>query len=80
MEKRLSKKSNPYEIIKKFVDNMNSLPSANIKKLQMRSKKVHWTLKQTGKDLIFSGWKKLKKKQLDKKNLTRKFMREKNWR
>ena len=41
MEKTLSKKSNPYEIIKKFVDNMNSLPSANIKKLQMRSKKVH---------------------------------------
>ena len=28
MEKRLSKKSNPYEIIKKSVDNMNSLPSA----------------------------------------------------
>ena len=28
MVKRLSKKINPYEIIKKSVDNMNSLPSA----------------------------------------------------
>ena len=31
MEKRLSKKINPYEIIKKFVDNMNSLPSGKYK-------------------------------------------------
>ena len=31
MEKRLSKKINPYEIIKKSVDNMNSLPSGKYK-------------------------------------------------
>ena len=31
MEKRLSKKIYPFEIVKKFVDNMNSLPSAKYK-------------------------------------------------
>ena len=31
MKKRLSKKSNPYEIIKNSVDNMSSLPSAKCK-------------------------------------------------
>ena len=31
MEKRLLKKQNPYKIIKKSVENMNSLPSAKYK-------------------------------------------------
>ena len=31
MEKRLSKKIYPFEIVKTFVDNMNSLPSAKYK-------------------------------------------------
>ena len=33
MEKRLSKKINPYRIIKMSVDNMSSLPSAKYKHL-----------------------------------------------
>ena len=41
MEKRLSKKQNLYEIIKNSVENMNSLPSANISKHQMRLKTIH---------------------------------------
>ena len=31
MEKRLPKKQNPYEIIRKSIENMNSLPSAKYK-------------------------------------------------
>ena len=41
MGKRLSKKQNLYEIIKNSVENMNSLPSANISKHQMRLKTIH---------------------------------------
>ena len=39
MEKRLSKKPNPYKIIKKSVDNMNSLPSAKYKETPNETEK-----------------------------------------
>ena len=53
VKKRLSKKPNPYEIMKKSVDNMNSLPSAKCKQTPNKIEKIHLTLNQARKNLIF---------------------------
>ena len=45
----------------------------------MMSKKILENLKRAGKDLILLGQKKLTGKNLDLKNLTKRFTREKNW-
>ena len=41
LKKRLSKKPNPHKIIKKSVDNMNSLPSASNKEIPNEMKRIH---------------------------------------
>ena len=78
MKKRLSKKPNPYEIIKKSVDNMNSLPSAKYKQTPNEIEKNSLNSEASKERFNFLRLKKLEKKKLDKKNLTRKFTREKN--
>lgn len=40
LEKKVSKRISPYEIIKKFVDNMNSLPTAKYKQVTNDIKKI----------------------------------------
>ena len=78
MEKRLSKKINPYRIIKKSVGNMSSLPSAKYKQTPNEIEKNSLNSEASKERFNFLRLKKLEKKKLDKKNLTRKFTREKN--
>ena len=73
MEKMPSKKQNLYEIIKKFVENMNSLPSTKYKQTPNEIEKN--SLNSEASRERFNFWR-LKKK-IEKKNLTRKFTREK---
>ena len=78
MKKRLSKKPNPYEIIKKSVDNMNSLPSAKYKQTPNEIEKNSLNSEASKERFNFLRWKKLEKKKLKKKKLTRKLTRETN--
>ena len=73
MEKMPSKKQNLYEIIKKFVENMNSLPSTKYKQTPNEIEKNSLNSEASRERFNFL---RLKKK-IEKKNLTRKFMREK---
>ena len=68
-----SKKQNLYEIIKKFVENMNSLPSTKYKQTPNEIEKNSLNSEASRERFNFL---RLKKK-IEKKNLTRKFMREK---
>ena len=77
MKKRLSKKPNPYEIIKKSVDNMNSLPSAKYKQTPNEIEKNSLNSEASKERFNFLRLKKVEKKKLDKKNLTGKFNRKK---
>ena len=73
MEKMPSKKQNLYEIIKKFVENMNSLPSTKYKQTPNEIEKNSLNSEASRERFNFL---RLKKK-IEKKNLTRKFTREK---
>ena len=54
MEKRLSKKSNSYELIKNSVENINSLPSKNYKQATTEiEKKINSEVRRKKKDLTF---------------------------
>ena len=68
-----SKKQNLYEIIKKFVENMNSLPSTKYKQTPNKIEKNSLNSEASRERFNFL---RLKKK-IEKKNLTRKFTREK---
>ena len=78
MEKRLSKKPNPYKIIKKSVDNMNSLPSAKYKETPNETEKRSLNSEASEERFNFFRLKKIKEETVRQENLTRKFMREKN--
>ena len=73
MEKMPSKKQNLYDIIKKFVENMNSLPSTKYKQTPNEIEKNSLNSEASRERFNFL---RLKKK-IEKKNLTRKFTREK---
>ena len=68
-----SKKQNLYEIIKKFFENMNSLPSTKYKQTPNEIEKNSLNSEASRERFNFL---RLKKK-IEKKNLTRKFTREK---
>ena len=68
-----SKKQNLYEIIKKFVENMNSLPFTKYKQTPNEIEKNSLNSEASRERFNFL---RLKKK-TEKKNLTRKFTREK---
>ena len=76
MKKRLSKKPNPYKIIKKSVDNMNSFPCAKYKQTPNEIEKNSLNSEASKERFNFNF--KLEKKTLDKKSLTGKFTRKKN--
>ena len=76
MEKRLPKKQNPYEIMKKSVDNMNSLPSEKNKQAPNEIEKSSLNSEASRERFNFVRSKKLEKKNLDRENLPRRFKRE----
>ena len=72
------KKTKPLDIIKKSVENMNSLPSAKYKQTANEIEKNSLNSEASRERFNFLRLKKIEKKKSDKKNLTRKFTREKN--
>ena len=72
MKKRMSKKPNPYKIIKKSVDNMNSLPSANYKQTPNEIEKYSLDSEASKERFNFSRLKKIREEKVRQEKLNKK--------
>ena len=78
MEKRLSKKINPYEIIKKSVDNMNSLPSTKCNQTPNEIEKNSLDFEASKERFNFLGLKRIREEKVRQEKFNRKIYERKN--